>query len=215
MSLLNSYTEERLPVIAEMLNKTTSLLNETVTASNGADNIKRWQRGTALLMLGVNCRWSSIVVDDQSPCRGEQQHPVMDSYEAQSDGLKAGDRAPDAPGLKDIHGGGTMHLFDVFGVAYHMVLVFSDSPERYTGVLDLLSRFPQGTVRSSLVVRSGTTPVDAPSPTMILEDTRGHAYSAYSFEEKCDIAVVRPDGVLGAVVGGPESLKEYFKKMFL
>ncbi|TFY73620.1 hypothetical protein EWM64_g10392, partial [Hericium alpestre] len=64
--LLDSYTEERLPVIKEMLNVTTALLNETFdTTTRKAGDPSPWHRPRALNQLGVHCRWSPVVVDDQ------------------------------------------------------------------------------------------------------------------------------------------------------
>ncbi|TFY64717.1 hypothetical protein EVJ58_g2424, partial [Rhodofomes roseus] len=61
-SLLGTYTEERLPVIAVMLQKSTKLLDAmNKNAEEG------WKRGGDLRMLGVNYRWSSIVVDERTP----------------------------------------------------------------------------------------------------------------------------------------------------
>jgi hypothetical protein len=52
---------------------------------------------------------------------------------------------------------------------------------------------------------------------MILEDTKGHgAHAGYCarFEGGCDIVVVRPDGIIGAVVRGPAGLEHYFSQIF-
>ncbi|KAJ3502989.1 hypothetical protein NLJ89_g8635 [Agrocybe chaxingu] len=59
-SLLDTYNDERLPVVAEMLNITTGILNATRAAPTG----DAWKRTGALMQLGVNYRWSSIVVDE-------------------------------------------------------------------------------------------------------------------------------------------------------
>lgn len=61
MSLLDSYNEERLPVIAEMLNQTTTLLNQTFRSRRPES--AAWIKGGSLLQLGVNYRWSSIILD--------------------------------------------------------------------------------------------------------------------------------------------------------
>ncbi|KAF8216600.1 FAD binding domain-containing protein [Mycena galopus ATCC 62051] len=208
-TLLNSYNDERLPVITEMIDKTTTLLNQTVSASAIDGDTARWNRGGPLLMLGINYRWSPIVVDEQDT--GEEVKVPKDTYGSESHGLKAGDRAPDAPELRDIHGGQpSVHLFDVFDVWRHTVLIFSASPERWNTVLAVLSRYSSASVRSAVIVASGVPGADIESPHIVLEDMQGHAYSNYRFKGGCDVAIVRPDGILGAVISTPESVERYF-----
>lgn len=126
VSLLDSYTEERIPVIAEMLDRTTKIINctfreERISATENANAWKKTQNGT-LMQLGVNYRWSSIVVDEQkkrelsaeeieynkvfgidsddSDDEEESYAYSNDTYGARSGPRpKAGDRAPDASGL--------------------------------------------------------------------------------------------------------------------
>ncbi|KAJ7436721.1 FAD binding domain-containing protein [Mycena galericulata] len=214
MALLESYNEERLPVIGEMLSKTTSLLNRTVTARATDTDVSYWNRGGALWMLGVNYRWSSIVIDERDD---ENATKVpKDPYGAQSRDLRAGDRAPDAPALKDIHNGQIdIHLFDVFDSSRHTVLVFSASPERCSSALQVLFHLPQDAVRCVAIIPSGSVSANIQGFDLTLEDTLGHAYSIYDFKGECDIAVVRPDGVVGAVVRSSEALQRYFGKIFV
>jgi len=51
---------------------------------------------------------------------------------------------------------------------------------------------------------------------MVLEDTKGHASASYHSELQggCDIVVVRPDGIIGAVVRGAEGVERYFGRIF-
>jgi hypothetical protein len=49
---------------------------------------------------------------------------------------------------------------------------------------------------------------------MILEDTQGHAHASYHFDGGCDVAIVRPDGVLGAVLRSGEAVERYFERIF-
>ncbi|KAJ6581605.1 FAD binding domain-containing protein, partial [Mycena capillaripes] len=199
MALLDSYNHERLPVIAEMVDKTTTLLNQTVDASAADGDTARWNRGGPLLMLGVNYRWSSIVIDEQD--EEKEEKVPKDTYGSHTRGLKAGDRAPDGPELKDIRSGqASVRFFDVFDVSRHTVLLFSASQERCTVLREVLVRYPQGLVRFVAIVSSGIPDADIHGPDLVLEDTQGHAYAGYHFEGGCDITIVRPDGVLGAVV---------------
>ncbi|KAF7356154.1 Pentachlorophenol 4-monooxygenase [Mycena venus] len=217
-SLLDSYNDERLPVIAEMLGKTTGLLDKTVNADNITGDISRWDRSGPLLMLGVNYRWSVIVLDEQDD--GENvAESQKDPYGVRIQGLKAGDRAPDASELKDTRSGQSgVRLFGVFDLARHTVLVFSSAPERYNAVVAQLSRYPEGSAACVGIARAGEgiSGAAGQGAVTILEDPNGHAYAAYHSEFKggCDIVVVRPDGVIGAVVRSPEAVGRYFAKIF-
>ena len=63
-ALLNSYQEEHLPIIAEMLGKTTELFNRAM-ARRGDPNISIVGRNTDMTQLGVNYRGSSIIGEEQ------------------------------------------------------------------------------------------------------------------------------------------------------
>ncbi|KAJ7796560.1 FAD binding domain-containing protein [Mycena olivaceomarginata] len=131
MTLLDSYNDERLPVIAEMLQKST--------------DISRWDRGGALLMFDINYRWSFIVFNEQVEDRNDTTTPAAskDPYGTHNNGLKAGDHAPDASELKDIPGGSVGLFNDVFDFSCHTVLVFSAAtdPERYNVLLTQVARY--------------------------------------------------------------------------
>ncbi|KAJ7799891.1 FAD binding domain-containing protein [Mycena olivaceomarginata] len=224
-ALLNSYNDERLPVIAEMLHKSTGLLDRTVGDTSITGDTSRWDRGGALFMFGINYRWSSIVVDQQDEDNDETTtaKPPKDPYGTHTRGLKAGDRAPDASELKDISRG-KMSLFnDVFDFSCHTVLVFSAAtdPERYDALLTQLARYPRGLVRCAAVLPagagiSGQKIARLGTGIIVLEDTKGHAHAGYHgrFEGGCDIVAVRPDGIIGAVVRSPEALEQYFAQIF-
>jgi hypothetical protein len=102
-ALLETYEEERLPVAASMLGVTSQL-----------HHAKTLARGTETLQLGINYRESSLTHDE----RGD------------GDGLRAGDRAPDAP-CHDANGN-AIRLFDVFRGPHFTLLRFdpavSDAP---------------------------------------------------------------------------------------
>ncbi|KAJ7182518.1 FAD binding domain-containing protein [Mycena crocata] len=219
MKLLDSYTDERLPVIQEMLSKTTGLLDKTVSTVPATNkDTSHWERGGPLLMLGVHYRWSPIVVDEQEQDKERAAKVPADTYGTHCVGRRAGDRAPDAPGLKDILGGESgVRLFDLFDSTRHTVLVFSADPARYNAVLELILRYPEDAVRCAVIIpANGAHDADLciQGKHTVLEDVQGHAYSGYEFQGGCDVAVVRPDGVLGAVVRGREGLERYFDQIF-
>jgi hypothetical protein len=176
-------------------------------------------------MFDINYRWSPIVVNEQVEDRDDTTTPAAprDPYGTHNNGLKAGDRAPDASELKDIPGGSVGLFNDVFNFSCHTVLVFSAAtdPERYDALLTQLARYPRGLVRCVAVLpagagTSGEKIARVGTGIMVLEDTKGHAYASYHGrpEGGCDIVAVRPDGIIGAVVRSPEALERYFAQIF-
>ncbi|KAF8956927.1 pentachlorophenol 4-monooxygenase [Flammula alnicola] len=233
-SLLESFSEERIPVIAEMITQTTRLLNKTL----GNDERSLKTSGT-LFQLGVNYRWSPIVLDERKKIEAdreaeedaylkdfefgdeedEEDRDKLDSYGAAHDGrLRAGDRAPDSSGLiirsPPHHLKQVCQLFQIFGPAHHTVLIFADLVNS-RDILRAVSVYPRGLIRTVVIVRpKKPVPADAGSADFILEDRDEHAYSAYCPTGVCGICVVRPDGVVGVIARGPTWLNRYFHGIF-
>ncbi|KAI6033339.1 FAD binding domain-containing protein [Pisolithus marmoratus] len=154
-SLLDTYTAERLPVIAEMLGYTTEMHNvmfdesgadhtqpstadDNDNSKNVESNLERgMRRGKNMYMLGVNYCTSPIVIDDSGV------PAVQNAYgEIQEGILRASDRAPNAPGLvpilsysctlSNIPSGSQSNgmaadtrMFDLFASTYHTVIIFT------------------------------------------------------------------------------------------
>ncbi|KAG9316190.1 hypothetical protein JVU11DRAFT_2214 [Chiua virens] len=210
VSLLDSYTSERLPVIAEMLNITTGLLNKLINETHSTQGgMAREQRMT---MLGVNYRTSPIVIE------GFTQADPVSAYGVLQEGvLVAGDRAPDAPGLvMDSSGGETeTRLFDIFSAVRHTVLVFVPDAASSTDILEGLQRYPKDVIRPVIVLPQGSE-VTAVAQGDVVADRQGHAYRAYlAVRGERKVVVVRPDGVAGAIVHGVEGLGKYFSKILV
>ncbi|KAJ7066712.1 FAD binding domain-containing protein [Mycena amicta] len=244
-SLLDTYNEERTPVVAAMLNQITALLqetrgdkNKTVDPRTTRSAISAWKYNGGVLQLGVNCRWSSIVFDEQSfdddvdlddefsdfPF-DEDEDDDMDEFSSANDAfsdrpLRAGDRAPDAPELVTLKhptlSTTSRRLFNVFTASKHTVLILTNNSDRCARAMRLMSSFPHGAVQSVVVLRSQTT-LSAEISALadwVVEDHAGHAYSTYSLREGCDIVVVRPDGLIGAIVRSGRGLLQYFEGVF-
>ncbi|OSX61756.1 hypothetical protein POSPLADRAFT_1040170 [Postia placenta MAD-698-R-SB12] len=220
-SLLSTYSEERIPVIIDMLKMTSELFRHVATANKDEAGLSQAilalrTREDHVKQFGVNYRWSSIVLDERSPV-DEGEDLRANAYGSQkSDVLRAGDRAPDAPDLVDGEGK-TYTLLRVFGPTHHTVVIFSTSEEVLESYLSLLRAYPKGIVRTLVVSpqgSSGRSKVDGVDT--IVVDDGGHAYAIYGASDKEAIAVaVRPDGVVGAIVHGAEGLRRYFEKVFL
>ncbi|KAK0421799.1 hypothetical protein EV421DRAFT_1915109 [Armillaria borealis] len=180
-TLLDPLSQERIPVIAAMLDKTTDLHNKTFAGGAASSE------GS-----GVNYRGSPIVIDEEGTPES------VDPYRSGEGGaLRAGDRAPDAPGLLYCPRDEKTCLFDIFRTSYHTVLIF-----------------PAGTVKSVVILQQNAAPVVDGSPAdFVLTDGDGYARKHYN--DRDGIVVVRPDGMIGALVGGVDGLKRYFKGIFL
>jgi len=219
-SLLDSYTEERLPVIAELLRKSTELFDMAVHAkSDGVDTQKAWKRGGELHMFGVNYRWSPIVLDERTPKEGTPVDPygVLQSFTGV---VRAGERAPEATGLVvmagDADGVQTTSMFDIFRPSYHTVLIFSDGTDKPLQIASALQQYPSellckvlihGDSAASLPILDGTD--------MTLVDRDGHAHAGYQVQkDECIVVIVRPDGYIGGIANGREWAKRYFDAVF-
>jgi len=238
-SLLQTYTEERAPVVAALLNQITMLKESWTGKSDGPPPThvggSAWKHNGGVLQLGVNCRWSSVVVDEQGDEEllddfdegdyGEEEEEDFPSDAAVSRPLSAGDRAPDAPGLvalkcpapdKTVADASTTSLFRTLRASHHTVLILTNEANRYTPVIGLLAPYTPDAVQSAIVVRAqGTVPASAHAlADWVLEDRGGHAYRTYALRDRCDVVVVRPDGLIGAVVRSREGLRRYLRGVF-
>jgi len=221
-TLLDSYTEERLAVVAAMLNKTTLLLNKTFAPSPD-DPTAGFKRGHELHQLGVNYRSSSILVDESPNTDGEQV--TTDPYKDGEDGqVRAGDRAPDAPGLLDLKAGNQRRrVFDFFKTTHHTIIVFSSSQALASncfGTLDTFFSSEQSSLFKRIVIlpKGSSTgfEVNALGPEVtVVEDAEGHAYSGFNVEAKgLPVVIVRPDGWIGATVRDEEGVQKYLEGVF-
>lgn len=214
-TLLESFNEERVPVVTQMLNITSDLLQKTI-----ANEQSGWNRSGPIKQLGVNYRWSSVVIDDEKRTQ-EKQDSKASAYDNQDAGtLAAGDRAPDASELLRITNqpGQTKltRLFQLFSPAKHTVLIFAGKSD-YKAALDALESYSADLVQSVLVVDPGKAVVTvlASDTLTFVEDTKGYAHDAYKVTEgPSGIFVIRPDGVVGARLGSAEGITRYFKTIF-
>lgn len=239
-TLLDSYTEERLPVISAMIATTRGLLNAIISGEQSFVKGNH-NRGGPLRMLGVNYRGSPIVLDERTQLRSEE---MADVYGVRNDGLVvAGDRAPDAPGLEFIAFGGgregmiedaegkSTKLFEIFNSTSHTVLFFAAAQPESAGqdlsrALDTLKSYSidiqpiillrvPGDIQETSSFAIGTQ-VDGKN-VRAYSDAGRHAFENYAVEGGgLTIVVVRPDGVIGAVVlSGAEGLRRYFSGILL
>ncbi|VDB92578.1 unnamed protein product [Peniophora sp. CBMAI 1063] len=206
LSVLDTYTSERHPVIQEMLQITTGIFQgfgKTDAKTFSFDN------PIALRQLGVHCRWSPAVRDelDGTPVEGDSTEVKItgSTYGSNSpDRPHAGDRAPDAPALVGADGKET-RLFEIFSVARHTVLIFDPSVAQ--DVAAAVAKLPEGVARA-IVLQSADNLAGQAVETYT--DSQGHAARSYGIESGVKVAIIRPDGVVGAVLRGAEGVQTYF-----
>ncbi|KAI6095821.1 FAD binding domain-containing protein [Pisolithus croceorrhizus] len=246
-SLLDTYTAERLPVIAEMLGFTAELHNRAFghsgverTARSTVDedrNSKQvesklergMRRSGKMYMLGVNYRTSPIAIDEFVPTTTSGAAAVRNAYRDSQEGvLQAGDRAPDAPGLISVLSPSlapakSIRMFDIFGSTHHTVIIFVPAlavPVLRSVLVTLDQNVPKELVKRVVVLpgsASGpggrvdaSSEVDQTIDVEVLVDHAGHAYREYIVVlQEVKIVVVRPDGVVGAIVRGVTGLERY------
>ncbi|KAF7334247.1 FAD-binding-3 domain-containing protein [Mycena sanguinolenta] len=211
-TLLDTYSEERLRVIAQMLQLTTDLHEKTFRGDGKNHDV--WFRGGDVQMLGVNYCGSSIVQED-----GAVRGAGATAYSKSSAGrVQAAYRAPDAPGLVRVRvrAGSEdtpTRLFDVFSVDVHTVLLFGGNE---TTRAEVLGRLPKEGVRVVVLLPQGQTATDGTSSALVLEDRAGHAYAGYGMRaDELTVVIVRPDGVVGAVSPTAEGVERYFQKILI
>jgi hypothetical protein len=208
-------------VIAEMLQQTTVLLEDKVSAEDAsADQEYMWRRPRVLYQLGIHYQWSSIVYDDRVE-NGRASAPVRPYGGSTIQEVRAGDRAPDSTALEVVKAKGeitgVVALFDIFNPTYHTILLFVKSPWGLDAFFAVARQQPAGLTKTVLVLEKGM-----PVPqSHILEgaeiaiiDAKGYAFKSYAVMNKVRAAVVRPDGVVGAMVGSADGLAHYFGLIF-
>lgn len=161
LTLLTTYSSERLPVIATMLQKTTEISEGFVKAAYQQRTdpaTGEWKRDGATKQFGVNYRGSGIVLDERNP--------LPDVTPSAYGVLRAGDRAPSAP-VRCAADEGVQKLFDVFSCRRNTVLVFSSGEEVARRVVDAVRSLPEGL--SNVVVVSAPGKVHGDNALMVLE----------------------------------------------
>ncbi|MDB5705021.1 MAG: putative flavodoxin monooxygenase [Sphingomonas bacterium] len=165
-ALLDSYEEERRPIAAGMLGLATKLLDDSKRGE--------MRRGREVHQLDLSYAGASLALEQ----------PARDG------GLRAGDRAPDAP-IRGAAGQPT-RLFDLF-------------------------RGPHWTLLGNEVNRDAVPPrpglrIHTLGPRGDIVDDGGHVRDAYGLAPG-DWALVRPDGYIGAIVssGETDALEAYLR----
>ena len=208
--LLDSYSAERLPIIANMLDVTKELLQKVVELEvhdEIPEEDSPFYRGMKLYQLDLNCRGSPVVVDRLD----------RESYKL-GKRLRAGDRAPNAPGILPLNFGlrpGATELFDIYTSSLHTALIFLKGNETVKPYLESLKRYPPDTVLPVIVLQQGDErDVAVFGETCVVRDSAGHCWRSYSTEGGAKVVIVRPDGCVGAVGRSAGVVDEYRNLVF-
>jgi 2-polyprenyl-6-methoxyphenol hydroxylase-like FAD-dependent oxidoreductase len=169
--LLGTYEEERLPVASWLLDITSERLDAVLAAiekpGGGVDAVA----SAELSQLTLGYRWSRLSRDAANRAAGR------------SGGLRAGDRAPDAP-CRDGLTGAPVRLFDLFRGPHFTLLGLGERSAAALGALDT------DFVKPYLVGPGG------------LIDDHGHVARTYG---KDLVILVRPDGYVGLIANADDA----------
>ena len=93
--------------------------------------------------------------------------------------------------------------------------IFVKFDENVNPYLELLKHYPQDAILPVIVLQQGDgRDVDVFGETSVVLDSAGHSWKNYSTEYGTKIAIVRPDGCVGAVGPGPDVVGEYRDLVF-
>ncbi|KAL5488260.1 hypothetical protein ACEPAI_6368 [Sanghuangporus weigelae] len=204
--------------------------------SNDPQIDQRYFRGRKLFQLDLNYRWSPIMFDERRPAvsasSGSPDSKEKDAYGKLGHDLRAGDRAPDAPGLVVLHkasppvgkigkvaegGEGTViRLFDIFDPTAHIALLFSSDQSFVKSAQNMLRVLPEGLISTVVIVpKDSTSAVGKDVVDVVLADKEGHAYKGYGIEKDATVVViVRPDAMVGAFAVSSAGVERYLTKVF-
>jgi hypothetical protein len=225
-----------------MLNRTTlafAKLQETSWKPTAQGGVPAFDK--MMNQLGIHYAWSPIIVDDLGTVSADDAAGIanakkeadaeakksglpkgVDAYTAGPE-LHAGDRAPDATGLVAMDGVEVKEttLFDLFSLRSHLGIVFVDGKadvQDIASMLDALKAIGGDLVRPIVFYskKPETLPEGIPAA-QVFVDRDGHASHAYKPQRYGSVAatIVRPDGVVGAMVQDPKNVAAYFKKLYV
>lgn len=165
------------------------------------------------------------MLEGRAPVTMDKEVMKANSYGGYDEGLCAGDRAPDAPGLVVKHAKGGVigketSLFQVFDLTKHTILLFPEqSPEEdIKSILEAIASLPsyvtQTIVLGDLEVSSKWKFRDEVD--FVLHDEDNHAREGYLVQRPVlTVFVIRPDTYIGASMKDTEGIRAYFRKILV
>lgn len=200
--------------MAEMLNLSNDLHSKAFphipTAAFEATDSKQADdpmiRSKNLLQLGINYRWSQIVLDERFEKEIEE---AANPYGAIGATVRAGDRAPYIPSLVDLASNQSVDFFNLLGTS-HLLLVLKTKGDTLQDIGVIRQYADDGLLQVAVVQQDGQriTGFDG----MVLRDEEGVSFDAYdaSTSQKDIWVVIRPDGLVGAYGFSASVVERYF-----
>lgn len=231
-TLLESYGVEREPIIRAMLEQTTLEFRKMRNFSAAPPAVKPVPPDFSQLAMHYT---ASPVVFDQLIEDAEEPPVEMNRVQPRSfmptavkgKALRAGHRAPDAPGLAILDTAGedprpSRTLHDIFTVSVHTALVFLSSEAASSTTTEVIRTLQparsSGLVRVVLVLAKGSLeiPMSPEDVDSVLSDSAGFAFAHYAPERLGPLAValVRPDQVIGAMTSSVDGVNRYLSTVF-
>jgi 2-polyprenyl-6-methoxyphenol hydroxylase-like FAD-dependent oxidoreductase len=226
-SLLDSYSEERRPVVAGVVGGS-DLLTRVVTLRNP---VARSIRDHALGLLGefgfvarrISRAASELDVEYQaSPIVGEDWGGaslagLADSLDFRA-GPRPGDRVPDVRLEPPDDQAGPLRLFELLRGTKHVLLLFEGEhgdpgPDAFESVIELARRHA-AEVETLLVARGDVTPPSIAWDGPVVRDHLGELHHRFGARGSC-LYLIRPDSYLGyrAVPPDAAKLEAYFLRI--
>jgi hypothetical protein len=192
--LLDTYQTERLPIAQGVL--ATTAARQRAFTQRDADGKPVGAQAIANTMSGKDA-----FADITQLSLSYQNSPLSVDLDATT-GIRAGDRAPDAPCV-DVHSRQEVRLFDIYRGTHFTLLLFGDQvmpplPSEYLGYLHICRITPPGT--------------DTHDNALI--DMDGHAYKAYGVNDDA-LILVRPDKYIGLIGSSadPQPILDYLRNV--
>jgi 2-polyprenyl-6-methoxyphenol hydroxylase-like FAD-dependent oxidoreductase len=180
--LLDSYEAERRPVGAEVVARTRAESEGLGRTKRGPDDRLK---DTQILVNYRDSGWVEDATDEA----------------ATDDAPRAGDRAPDAEGLRRDHVGFPLRLFDVLrGTEHVLVLYLGEQAGRYADDVAALgsTATADGLIRTVAIAAPSSPAIDLGFP--ILHDVHGAFVRTYHAKVGM-MWLIRPDGYIGLYSG--------------
>lgn len=217
--LLDSYEAERHPIGRRLLQATGALSQAILLRHPVADKLRDWTASlvtsldvvqdkirNSLSELGINYRSSPIVAEE----RASDWRKAITSWI--DGGIRAGDRAPDAAGLRTADGK-DLRLFELFSGTGHVMLLFGSGVDaaaraRQQRLAEIAERYRGLIERYTILPPDGAAAATYDSASIV--DAGGELHRIYGVRDET-LLLVRPDGYLAyrAEPAEPEKLQQY------
>lgn len=225
--LVESYDEERRPVGRRLLLATGAISQAILFRHPVADKLRDWTASlltsldavrdkirSSLSELGIHYRSSPIVAEHRPT---DLRSTLASLWDAAP---HAGDRAPDADGLRTADGK-ELRLFDLFSSTRHVLLLFAApagdekaARARQQRLVQIVEHYHDVLERYTVLPPDGKAAAATHDSSTIL-DTAGDLRRIYAVRDEV-LILVRPDGYLAyrGEPAQPEKLEAYLARLF-